>query len=473
MLLIVTCFVILSFFPGHMSGDSFHMFSQALRGEYTDWHSPILAFTWRLLMISFKSFGPAPVLFLQVFFAAVSLMYFLWVICSDRFRLLLVPVGAALLLIYPPILGWLGVVSKDIAFGVPLILASAILVKRWRSPESGSSSILSEILLWSCFIWSIAVRYNGLPAVIFLIWFRFYQYFDGPAKIKGEKNRKGEDFEKIKILSFCSSGTSRPIIGHFWAGFMSMLIGLFLLVGARFYIKTIMNPIEEFPSQQVMLFDLAGLSTEIGRSLLPEESFPGADIATLSSLYWPESVNPLFWGEGKRVVLNRSPDVVRMIKRRWAYAILDYPIKYLTVRWRMFRGFLGASTLGKAVCAPFHDRIDENNLGITVVFENFNKVLISYLNYWKDSLLNRLWLYLSVLFISTAFLLFTEAEAGTWLVPCSGLVYTLSYFFFAPACDLRYGWYSVAIAMLSIPLCFSAFLAKSQSLNGEKIARSV
>lgn len=65
-LLVVALFAVnaLMHYPGTMNNDSITQYSQAIRGRYSDWHPPIMAWLWSWLRLANN--GPGPLLLLHL-----------------------------------------------------------------------------------------------------------------------------------------------------------------------------------------------------------------------------------------------------------------------------------------------------------------------------------------------------------------------------------------------------------------------
>ena len=152
------------YYPGRLGPDSTDQWHQAVTGQLTDWHPPIMAALWRLLGAASR--GPAPMLALQVG------LYWLGIWCifdaSERqiaSRRAFVAIAAAF---HPLMLVLLGAVVKDVQMATALVAAFGLI---YRERERGSSPLVAvSVAILLCY--AALVRHNGLAAVapILIYW---------------------------------------------------------------------------------------------------------------------------------------------------------------------------------------------------------------------------------------------------------------------------------------------------------------
>jgi len=115
------------FWPGVAMFDSVLQYRQALTGAYVDWHPPVMARLWSLLL--WAGGGQAPMFVVQ----AALYWFGLGLLATRLARLGEARAASAVLLIgaWPPFAGWEGAVIKDCQMASAL-LAAAGLVGWWR-----------------------------------------------------------------------------------------------------------------------------------------------------------------------------------------------------------------------------------------------------------------------------------------------------------------------------------------------------
>ena len=105
-------------YPGELTNDSIHQYAEALSGQYTDWHPPIMAWVWSLLLHIIA--GPLAILTLHL-----GLHWFGFALIADALLCLGKPRSAWLALLsgaFPVFLFYNGQIIKDVG------MASAMLV---------------------------------------------------------------------------------------------------------------------------------------------------------------------------------------------------------------------------------------------------------------------------------------------------------------------------------------------------------
>lgn len=146
---------ILAFFPGYMSIDSVAQLTQARAHALTDWHPPVMAWLWGWLDVLWP--GPAGMLILHctLFWGALGLWAFS---CFETATGLWILLALGLT---PSVFGLLGTIWKDVEMGVCLTMAFALIL---RFERTGRWPAL--LLAVPCLFWAMAVRHNGIFAVI-------------------------------------------------------------------------------------------------------------------------------------------------------------------------------------------------------------------------------------------------------------------------------------------------------------------
>jgi hypothetical protein len=112
--------------PGFMTWDSVDQLLQARGAPITDWHPPIMAFTWRWLDRLMP--GPALMLLVQSATLTFGVYSILGHMTSPRFA----AIATALFLWFPPVFAPMGVIWKDSQMAGFLLFAIAAFLKRNR-----------------------------------------------------------------------------------------------------------------------------------------------------------------------------------------------------------------------------------------------------------------------------------------------------------------------------------------------------
>ena len=105
------------FWPGLMSRDSFIQYSQANSGYYQDWHPPIMALVWRIILLIFPFQTGMLILQCLLLFIGLSILIKNTKTSIGRYLFLAMP-------FYPWIFGISGVIWKDIQLAFTLLITT-------------------------------------------------------------------------------------------------------------------------------------------------------------------------------------------------------------------------------------------------------------------------------------------------------------------------------------------------------------
>lgn len=152
------------FWPGFAEYDSVLQYGQALAGSYDDWHPPVMARLWALL-IGVVGPGAGPMLILQL----GGYVFGLTLIAAASMRAGRPRAALAVAAIgwWPPFLGWQGVILKD-AQGVAALLAAVGIVAWYRlagRAVPGWARLIVAVIL----LYALLVRANAVFAVAPLV----------------------------------------------------------------------------------------------------------------------------------------------------------------------------------------------------------------------------------------------------------------------------------------------------------------
>lgn len=113
----------LSFWPGIMIWDSGRQYAQALSGHFDDWHPPLMAAIWRLLIPLMPGPGPMLVLQLGLYGGALGcLAYRAWGRGQVRRAIALAATG-----LFPPTLLLMATITKDALMAAALLAAFGLI----------------------------------------------------------------------------------------------------------------------------------------------------------------------------------------------------------------------------------------------------------------------------------------------------------------------------------------------------------
>ena len=253
------------FYPGYMSVDSFEQLKQARSGKFTDWHPPLMSYTWGLFDQVMP--GPSGMLIFHslMFWIGLALVVYLSVANEYLAPLLILSIG-----FFPPIFAVLGTVWKDVGMAASLLLAFALLLYAERN--SNKPALLAALL---CLFYGLSVRHNSAPAVFPLaLWSGLIAY---------------------RLWDCKKSRATLLMVG--------LGIGIFLFLGLLSFGATrlLTKGQSAYPIQAILLHDLVGVSIRDDSVYLPDyvmRDNPSITVKALKQIYTPSGVVPLFcWPE--------------------------------------------------------------------------------------------------------------------------------------------------------------------------------
>jgi len=299
------------FWPGMVTFDGVFQYRQALSGVYDDWHPPAMARLWATL----HPLGPgaAPMLVLQL--AGYWLGFGLLAAGLARRGRTVAAVAVLAIALFPPFLGWQGVVLKD-AQMTGAMLAAVGLVAFWRLGER-------------------SVPRGAWAAVALLL---------GYATLV----RANAVFASVPLAVMLAVGPVR-----WWAKAALLTVGtLAVLALAPVVNHGVMGAATSGVERTQALYDLAGIAVRV-----PEADDTGLSHAEVRTIRARHCVTPFFWDPlGDPDHCDAAVDRLRHLPVGTLYAvlvraILHHPLAYAghrlahlnsTERWLVPAGWIGA-----------------------------------------------------------------------------------------------------------------------------------
>lgn len=417
---------VFAFWPGNMSSDSLTQLGQAQDARpLTDWHPPIMALTWKVLIILTTKVGSMAFLQLSLLWGALLLTAFY----IYRQRQMLLPALCIFIVgLLPNVVNLSGIIWKDTLMAYSLLLATAIAI--WLK---GSSRPIVRYLLISSSIllilYAVLLRYNAVLAALPLLYLVGSQVF----------------YSKKIILFFLACGLTVPL-------FISLSI------------NTVFGVAKTHPSQYFMIDDIRNVSSK-GKNPSIVTQHPECQNR------WP-SVNA-YWvcfSETERDSINKQYPA---IKSEWLHSIASAPTSYAK-----YKIILYWKILVQEQTTPYiwHDGIDPNDLGVKArpnIISDFVKQYV-YAAHRDIGLLFRpiTWLSLSIILSIVYFK--KRAPWPRWhkiifLLAISSLLYSLTYLPLGASYDYRYFYWCV----LSLTYAGALLIAQSQFFHKPQKANPV
>ena len=323
--------LILSFWPGIMVWDSGRQYTQALSGQFDDWHPPLMEGIWRLFIPLMP--GPAPMLILQLglYSAALAfLTYRTWRQGHGHRAAWLAATG-----LFPPTLLLMATVIKD-ALMAAILLAAFALLCHFRDTGNRLSRVIGAglILIAAC------LRFNaflaGLPLLLMAM----------PAGWTGHRGK-----HRIRA-ALTIAGAAALLL-------LAMPVANRLLGAKRSGVEL-----------SLVIFDLGGITAHGGGNAFPPLAIKNP-IAVNQSCYLAERWDSYSWWVDPvcpiRFVTVRSAFTGQHVNPElfWIEAIAAHPLAYAAHRldhWNIASQFLVRKTTQRWITSAS----DPNNWGFHV-----------------------------------------------------------------------------------------------------------
>jgi hypothetical protein len=339
--LVITVVVLLgwAFAPGDMSADSRDLYTEAVTGSFTDWHTPFVSWVWALL-------GAKPwvlVLTLAVTMGGFAFLAYQLYRRAD-FSHRTACFFTILTCCTPPVLGDLGFQCRDTWVAV-LFVAVLYLSICYHARPSNLTIILRGIV---CAI-AMLIRQEFLLVIATFLFLELLYLTDLPLA------------RRLRYLA-----ASGAIIGvAFW--------------GINKTVFHFAHVVRTHPEQAFYLHDLDGLSVATNQILIPQPFLAGNDLQTLRKHYSVDA-NSCFWGHPASEMLHFSsdPQDVAGLRQRWIHEILNHPVYFTENHTASFVKYLIACQFYQGSLAP-------NGFGVHRYNEQSYGLLYRYMSFFRYS----------------------------------------------------------------------------------------
>lgn len=364
LLVVAACLVAFAYWPGHMSSDSFSMYSQALgREPLGDWHTPILVMLWRAVALVYQGVG------LIMLAGVLGMAIGAYGVLRLAFGRVAAGALGGAVLFFPPVLSFVGVISRDVWF-VDLMLLSVGALRLAHQRRHRGWLVAAGLCLWL----ALAARQNGVFAVIVLA-----------AALLGvnralrqtagyvPRHRRGRRPAGEGAAAERRGGRVGTALWRLMAP--GLLVTGFVI--SQFAIIAIAPVQSLHPEQAVYIYDLAALSVRNDEILLDPEVFPSQDLEQLEAAWNPNDLGGLLFSQDPMIRFWLGADTVAELRDDWLDAVLEHPDDWARIRGDVFRR---QSAIGQPSLWVTHPGIDPNGFGIHLRFTEAHEVLEDYLD---------------------------------------------------------------------------------------------
>jgi hypothetical protein len=284
------------FYPGVTTFDALYVYKDMTKGFFGDWQSPVMIVLWSLVDPIAPGTGSLLILTVALYWSAFAVIA-LKIAQRSFWLAVLIPVLA----LSPPAFILVGIIWRDILFGVAWLLAAGLVYfvtdcrQRVRIPI--------QFIAFALLAVGVLLRPNALAAAPLLA-----AYVLWPTRFA---------WRRAALL------------------YLPAALGLFGLVQVVYY--DVLGATRQHPLHSIMVFDLGGIS-----HFSKQNVFPGVWTADESKLITDGCYKPLAWD----IYWTQQPClfVMEHLEKRdrifaspalteaWQHAIVSYPLAYLMHR---------------------------------------------------------------------------------------------------------------------------------------------
>ncbi len=421
--------VVLVFYPGFMTYDSFHAL-RAARSEVTEsvW-PPMVSYAWRL--VDLVSEDPAAMLFAQLllfFFCLILLIHFF------THRLWLAIGLTVLLCAVPSLLGTIGSIWKDVLMA-GFLLAAILLAFHANQTGSARKTVTYFVLSTVLMLLASSTRHNAITAVIPIALYAGWAL--------------------VRKLSATNGVRSLAIAG---------MVGTVTLVsvygGKLFFDKYSIPELRSIDGTGNFMpvvrgMDLFAASLCLDQNLLQEHS-PRLSLEDISRHFDPRHSNNSLKVFQK---IDRLGSVD--FNRIWWQTLREHPVCALSNKFLLAKYALGASFEEQfLLISPV---VDLNEFGYFLPYSSLRNAVVKYAHIVSNLFFMRPWVFFFLSFPAMAFIaLRGNQRIEHFVLFSSSMLYALGFFMFGNAADGRLLFYSTALNVIVVCLAVTMYFSKSR-----------
>lgn len=405
-------------YPGELGPDSMHQYAQALSGQYSDWHPPIMAWVWSKFLNVID--GPSTMLTMHI-----GLHWLGFTLIADAILRIGKPRTASLVMVsgaFPVFLFYNGLILKDIGMASAMLVAFA-LGFRYRI-NNKRVPLLVLLLAALLLAYGTLVRANA----IFAFGPLFIYLFNERATLANLK--------QLLLLSILLAGLALPI--------------------SNYVNHNLLEAKKDEAIQALFLFDLTGIAYHSGdlNVLPPELKFSMNDLQHCYTPYWWDTLSP--WGScsfswerlGPANSLTR-----KKLRHRWILEMVKHPLEYTIHRLKVLNSILYFLVPAKHCRYELDCALRDSHTNIILPTTD-NDIFIDYIKK-NPFVLPINWLVLGVvLLLLSKNIKSVEVRSATRSLLLSGVSTLLFMIFVGVATDIRYAYWSIMSIMLAVIISF-------------------
>jgi len=413
---------VLVFYPGYSTADARYVYAYAMAWHFGDWQSPVMAVLWRLI----DPIAPGASSMFLLTATLYWLSFGMLALVAAR-RSVWLGLATALLAFTPPAFFFVGMIWRDVLFGVVWLAAAVLAFAAADRPVRLRTPIQALTLLLIAL--GVLLRPNAVVAAPVLA-----AYVIWPMRF---------DLKRTAIL------------------FLPALVLFYALIPLVYY--GILGAQRQNPLHSIAVFDLGGITHFSGENQFPV-SWSGDQTALLISKCYDPARWDSYWNVEPCLFvmrrLERPNDVIfgtPRLAEAWRHALAVHPLAYLNHRATFMWQFLGRSNL----VLPVWDWL---NPASAYGHSPYFTPLVALHEELQPTLLFRpvLWLILATAVGACAWRArSTPAGAFAVAVTASAVVYVMAFFVLGVAADFRYAYWCVLATIVG---AVAAVLARYEQI---------
>lgn len=425
------------YYPGFISPDSLDQYYQAFTHNFNDWHPPIMAGFWSLLL-TIKE-GSELMFFFQVFFYWFSFL----IIGKVLLKYSVFSLFAISLFFFAPFMqNFVGNIWKDVGLAISWLFALSLIISALLKKRKLSwfESIIALLFL-SYGAW---IRINALPGVIPLIslWLYSLNY------------QEGQNFNFRKIVLKTS--------------FVCILLIVVQILITDFALK----PKKQYPEYKLFMHDLTGIYKESGEQYYPDFLItnPNFDTIYLKKHYVHSTFDNIWWNsDNKNIIPGIDSKQSVQLRNSWLFAIKKHPWIYLKNRTLGFLDFLRITDSGSLLMITYN-YTPSNNFGLNYKSKKLTDNIRFLIESQRHMPYMKPWFWFLTTFLLLIFAL--KKLSGALKIIILSLTYSsllyfaLEFIVFQADTEFRYFyWNCIAISLSLILIITNHFSERHKTVN--------
>jgi hypothetical protein len=400
-------FTLWVFYPGIQTFDSFYIYQDMATRRFGDWQSPVMLALWLAIDPIAPGTGSILLLTAALYWLAFALIAGVIAARAPKLALALPLLGFS-----PPAFVLLGVIWRDILFGVSWLAAAGLA---FAVAERGARArIPVQTAALALLAFGFLLRPNAIAAAPILA-----AYLIRPAR-------------------FCVRRAALL--------YLPAAVALFALVQVVYY--GVFRAERQHPLHSIMVFDLGGISHFAGENVFPGRWTPEQTRMIVSGCYKPVAWD-IYWTQEPCLFVMQTLEGEALfgtsaMTDAWLAAVAAHPLAYLEHRLAVEGTFLAGRNLvlwSRALDDP--DKIAFTDKPRLMALKAVNDALNGTILFRAGT-----WLLIDVALCLIAWRRRTTPTGAFVLALCgSGAVYVLSFAAVGVSTDLRYAYFGILAAL--------------------------